>query len=43
MTVASIAEAVGYDTTEQYIRQFKKHTGMTPSAFRKQSASIRNA
>jgi AraC-like DNA-binding protein/mannose-6-phosphate isomerase-like protein (cupin superfamily) len=43
MTVASIAEAVGYDTTEHYIRQFKKHTGMTPSAFRKQSASIRNA
>ena len=36
MTVANIAEAIGYDTTEHYIRQFKKHTGMTPSAFRKQ-------
>ena len=32
MTVANIAEAIGYDTTEHYIRQFKKHTGMTPSA-----------
>ena len=42
MTVSSIAEAVGYDTTEHYIRQFKKHTGMTPSAYRKQSTSIRN-
>ena len=37
MTVANIAEAVGYDTPEHYIRQFKKHTGMTPSAYRKQS------
>ena len=26
MSVATIAEAVGYDTTEHYIRQFKKHT-----------------
>jgi AraC-like DNA-binding protein len=42
MTVQTIAEAVGYDTTEHYIRQFKKHTGMTPSAYRKQSASNRN-
>ncbi|MDC7300605.1 AraC family transcriptional regulator [Agathobacter ruminis] len=38
MTVANIAEATGYDSPEHYIRQFKKHTGMTPSAFRKQSA-----
>ena len=42
MSVATIAEAIGYDTSEHYIRQFKKHTGMTPSAFRKQSASSRN-
>ena len=41
MTVQTIAEAVGYDTTEHYIRQFKKHTGMTPSAYRKQSTSNR--
>lgn len=34
--VANIAEVIGYDTTEHYIRQFKKHTGITPSAFRKQ-------
>ena len=39
MSVSTIAEAVGYDTAEHYIRQFKKYTGMTPSAFRKQSAS----
>lgn len=42
MSVANIAEAVGYDTTEHYIRQFKKHTGMTPSVFRKQSSMRRN-
>lgn len=41
MTVANIAEAIGYDTTEHYIRQFKKHTGLTPSAFRKQEAKNR--
>ena len=29
MTVANIAEAIGYDTPEHYIRQFKKHTGIT--------------
>lgn len=42
MTVASIAEAIGYDTPEHYIRQFKKHTGLTPSAFRKQEAKNRH-
>jgi AraC-like DNA-binding protein len=42
MSVTTIAEAIGYDTAEHYIRQFKKHTGMTPSTFRKQSASSRN-
>ena len=41
MTVANIAEAIGYDTTEHYIRQFKKHTGMTPSTYRKQEAKNR--
>ena len=41
MTVANIAEAIGYDTPEHYIRQFKKHTGMTPSAYRKQEAKNR--
>ena len=41
MTVANIAEAIGYDTSEHYIRQFKKHTGMTPSAYRKQEAKNR--
>lgn len=42
MTIANIAEATGYDTTEHYIRQFKKHTGITPSAYRKQEAKNRN-
>ena len=41
MTVANVAEAIGYDTPEHYIRQFKKHTGITPSAFRKQAAKNR--
>ena len=41
MTVANIAEAIGYDTSEHYIRQFKKHTGLTPSAFRKQETKNR--
>lgn len=41
MTIANIAEATGYDTPEHYIRQFKKQTGMTPSAFRKQEAKNR--
>ena len=41
MTVANIAEAIGYDTPEHYIRQFKKHTGLTPSAYRKQEAKNR--
>ena len=41
MTVANIAEAIGYDTPEHYIRQFKKHTGLTPSAFRKQETKNR--
>ncbi len=38
MTVSNISEAIGYDTTEHYIRQFKKYTNMTPSAFRKDSS-----
>lgn len=42
MTIANIAEATGYDTPEHYIRQFKKHTGITPSAFRKQAAKNRH-
>ena len=42
MTVENIAEAVGYDTPEHYIRQFKKHTGITPSTYRKQSAKNRH-
>ena len=42
MTVENIAEAVGYDTPEHYIRQVKKHTGITPSAYRKQEAKNRH-
>lgn len=36
MTVASIAEELGYSHVYHFIRQFKKSTGMTPGAFRKQ-------
>lgn len=42
LTIANIAEAIGYDTSEHYIRQFKKFTGMTPTSFRKQEAQNRN-
>ena len=41
MTIANIAEATGYDTPEHYIRQFKKHTGITPSAYRKEKSKHR--
>lgn len=33
--VAQIAEESGYNNTEHFCRQFRKHTGMTPGAFRK--------
>lgn len=42
MTIANIAEATGYDSPEHYIRQFKKFTGMTPSAYRKQESKVKN-
>lgn len=33
--IVDIAEELGYQNTTHFIRQFKKHTGMTPSAYRK--------
>lgn len=39
MTISTIAETIGYDTTEHYIRQFKKHIGTTPSSYRQKHAS----
>lgn len=35
ITVARIAEEVGYETTEHFIRQFKKYAGETPTSYRK--------
>lgn len=35
LPVASISDEVGYDSPEYFIRLFKKHTRMTPSAYRK--------
>ena len=35
LSVASISDEVGYDSPEYFTRLFKKHTRMTPSAYRK--------
>ena len=35
-TVAEIAAQVGYDDENYFIRLFKKHTGITPGAYRRQ-------
>lgn len=35
LSVASIAEEIGYDTTEHFIRQFKKYSHTTPTAYMK--------
>ncbi len=34
MPVADIAAVVGYESSEHFIRTFRKHTGETPSAYR---------
>ena len=34
LPVADIAAAVGYESSEYFIRAFRKHTGMTPGAYR---------
>ena len=35
LPVSDVAAAVGYESSEHFIRTFRKHTGMTPSAYRK--------
>jgi AraC-like DNA-binding protein len=35
LSVSEIADKLGYKNVESFIRQFKKMTGTTPSAFRK--------
>ncbi|WP_234414470.1 response regulator transcription factor [Paenibacillus sp. CAA11] len=36
--IADIAATVGYNDTDYFVQQFKKNTGCTPSAYRKQSS-----
>ena len=40
LSVSSIAEEIGYETTEHFIRQFKKNTKTTPAAYRKEHADL---
>lgn len=35
LSISRISEECGYDNEEHFMRQFKKHTGLTPSAYRK--------
>lgn len=37
-SIAEIAIQCGYNSTEHFCRQFKKHTGLTPGQFRKKHA-----
>ena len=34
LPVADVAASVGYESSEYFIRAFRKHTGMTPGAYR---------
>ncbi len=36
LPVADIASAVGYESTEHFIRTFRKHVGLTPSGYRQE-------
>ena len=40
-SIQAIAEQVGIDSLQYYSRLFKKHTGMTPSQYRKQMTTAR--
>ena len=39
-SVSRIAEDLGYENTTHFIRQFKAHTGVTPSFYRKCKGSV---
>lgn len=41
LTVTNIGIEVGYDTTEHFIRTFKKLKGMTPNTYRKEYSSTK--
>ncbi|MCM1038446.1 MAG: AraC family transcriptional regulator [Ruminococcus sp.] len=40
LSVANIADQIGYETTEYFIRVFKKHMHMTPTEYRKKGIII---
>lgn len=40
LTVATIAEEIGYETSEHFNRQFKKYSGVAPTAFRKAHTAV---
>lgn len=35
MTIAAVTEQIGYDSTEHFVRLFKKTTGLTPTEYRR--------
>ena len=38
LPIADVASAVGYESSEHFIRTFRKHVGQTPSAYRRSKA-----
>ena len=40
LSIPSICKLVGYETTEHFMRTFKKAYGMTPGEYRKTSSSL---
>ena len=38
MSVEQVGNAIGFDDVQLFYKFFRYHTGMTPSAFRKQNS-----